>query len=94
MMVEIVVVCAAFGLTVSEANTEIMCLSTKGMPESTAILSLAAAGQVHNQTKEFVYLGGNNNHNTQHMVQLPEVHPRTVRPIERSPRVQTPDAKS
>ena len=28
------------------------------------------------------------------MVQLPEVHPRTVRPIERSSRVQKPDAKS
>ena len=28
------------------------------------------------------------------MVQLPEVHPRTVRPTERSPRAQNPDAKS
>ena len=27
-------------------------------------------------------------------VQLPEVHPRTVRPTERSPRAQNPDAKS
>ena len=32
----IVVVCAAFGLTVSEARTEIMCLRAKGVPESTA----------------------------------------------------------
>ena len=31
---------------------------------------------------------------TQHMVQLPEVHPRTVRPTERSPRAQNPNAKS
>ena len=31
---------------------------------------------------------------TQRMVQLPEVHPRTVRPTERSPRAQTLDAKS
>ena len=31
---------------------------------------------------------------TQRMVQLPEVHPRTVRPTERSPPVQNPDAKS
>ena len=31
---------------------------------------------------------------TQRMVQLPEVHPRTVRPIERSPRAQNPDTKS
>ena len=30
----IVVVCAGFRPTVSEAKTEIMCLLTKGMPES------------------------------------------------------------
>ena len=59
----IVVVCAAFGLTVSKAKTEIMCLRTKGMPESTAIFSVEAAGQVYNQTNQFVYLGGNVNHN-------------------------------
>ena len=59
----IVVVCAAFGLTVSEANTEIICLRAKGMPESTAIFNVKAAGQVYNQTNEFVYLGGNVNHN-------------------------------
>ena len=41
MVAVIVVVCAAFGLTVSEANTEIMCLRTK-MPESTTIFSLEA----------------------------------------------------
>ena len=28
------------------------------------------------------------------MMQLPEVHPQTVRPTERSPRAQYPDAKS
>ena len=55
----IVVVCAAIGLTVSEANTEITCLRPKGMPESTAIFNVKAAGQVYNQTNEFVYLGGN-----------------------------------
>ena len=60
--VMIVVVCAAFGLTVSEAKTEIMCLSMKGLPESTAMFSVEAAGQVYNQTNEFVYLGGNVNH--------------------------------
>ena len=58
----IVVVCAAFGLTLSEAKTEIMCLRAKGMPESTAAFSVEAAGQVYNQTNEFVYLGGNVNH--------------------------------
>ena len=31
---------------------------------------------------------------TQRMVQLPEVHPRTVRPTEHSPRAQNLDAKS
>ena len=61
MMGAIVVVCTAFGLTVSEAKTEIMCLRAKGMPESTAILSVEAAGQVYNQTNESVYLGGNVN---------------------------------
>ena len=44
MMEVIVVVCAAFGLTVSEAKTEIMCLRAKGMPESTATFGVEAAG--------------------------------------------------
>ena len=57
MMGVIVVVCAAFGLTVSEAKTEIMCLRAKGMPESTAIFSVEAAGEVYNQTNKFIYLG-------------------------------------
>ena len=63
MMGVIVVVCVAFGLTVSEVKTEIMCLRTKGRPESTAIFSVEAAGQVVSQTNEFVYLGANVNHN-------------------------------
>ena len=63
MMGVIVVVCTAFDLTVSEAKTEIMCLRAKGMPESTATFCVEAAGQVYNQTNEFVYLGGNVNHN-------------------------------
>ena len=63
MMGVIVVVCAAIGLTVLEAKTEIMCLRAKGVPESTATFSVKAAGQVYNQTNEFVYLGGNVNHN-------------------------------
>ena len=41
-----------------------MCLRAKGMPESTAIFSVEAAGQVYNQTYEFVYLRANVNHNT------------------------------
>ena len=59
----IAVVCAAFGLTESEAKTEITCLHAKGVPESNAIFSVEAAGQVFNQTNEFVFLGGNVNHN-------------------------------
>ena len=63
MMGVIVVVCAAFGLTVSEAKTEIMYLRAKGMPESTATFRVEAAGQVYNQTNEFGYLRGNVKHN-------------------------------
>ena len=63
MMGVIVVVCATFGLTVSEAKTEITCLRAKGRPESTATFSVEAAGQVYNQTNEVVYLGGNVNQN-------------------------------
>ena len=63
MMGAIVVVCAAFGLAESEAKTESICLRAKGMPESTALSSVEAAGQVYNQTNEFVNLGGNVNHN-------------------------------
>ena len=50
------VVCVAFVLTVSKTNTEIMSLRAKGMPESIAISGVDAAGQVYNQTNEFVYL--------------------------------------
>ena len=63
MMGLIVVVCAAFGLTVSKAKTEIMCLRAKGMPESTTTFSVEVLDQVYNPTNEFVYLGGNVNHN-------------------------------
>ena len=59
----IVVVCAALGLTVSEAKTDLMCLRTNGMSEFTAIFSVEAAGQVYDQTNEFVYLRGSVNHN-------------------------------
>ena len=98
MIEVIVVVCGVFSLTVSEATTEIIYLRTKGMSGPAAIFSLEAAGQLYNQTNDFVYLGGNINHNadlsievdrrihTQRMAQLPDVHPRTVRPTERTPR--------
>ena len=58
MMGAIVVVCATFGLIISEAKTEIMCLRTKGMSESTVTFSVETAGQVYNQANEFIYLGG------------------------------------
>ena len=40
-----------------------MFLSTKGIQESTIIFNIEAAGQMCNQTNEFVYPGGNVNHN-------------------------------
>ena len=52
----IVTACAAFGLMVSEAKTEIMCLQTKGGGH--APFTVTAAGQVFKQTVEFVYVGG------------------------------------
>ena len=58
------VVCAVFGLAVSEGKTEIMCLRMKGMPESTATFSVEVVDQVYNQTNNFVYLGGEVNHHT------------------------------
>ena len=70
MMEVIGAVCAAFGLAVSEAKTEIMCLRTKGMPESTATFSVEAAGQVCKQTNEFVYLGGDVNHNADRSIEV------------------------
>ena len=59
LMGVIVVVCNTFSLTVSEAKTEMMCLRTKGMPE----FSVEEAGHMYNQMNDFVYLGGNVNHN-------------------------------
>ena len=44
MMGVIVVVRAAFGLNVSEAKTEIMCLCAMGMPEPTATFSVRGSG--------------------------------------------------
>ena len=61
-MVVIVTVCEAFSLTVSEAKTEIMCLRTRGIPDVATTFSVGAAGQVYKQAHDFVYLGGNINH--------------------------------
>ena len=56
MMKVVVTACAAFGLTVSEAKSEIMCLQTK--KGGNVPFTVTAAGQVYKQTLEFVYLGG------------------------------------
>ena len=95
----ILAVRAVFGLTVSEAKTEIICLRAKGMSASTAIFGVEAPGQVYNQTNQFVYLGGNftsievDRRIRNAWCSFPEVHARTVRPTERSPRAQNTDAK-
>ena len=88
---------AAFGLTVSEAKTEMMCLRTKGMPESTALFSVESADQVYSQTNEFVYLQGNVSYNAELVIEVgrrirnawcsfrrytPELHDRPTTPFE------------
>ena len=40
------------------------------MSQSIAIFSVEAAGQVHNQTNEFIYLGGKNNHNADMSIEV------------------------
>ena len=65
-----VAVYAAFGLTVSEAKNEMMCLRTKGMLESSALFSVESAGQVYNQTNEFVYLEGNVRYNAELVIEV------------------------
>ena len=56
MMMVTVTACSSFGLTVSEAKSEIMCLETKGGEKVS--FTINAAGQAYKQTIEFVYLGG------------------------------------
>ena len=100
----IVVVCAAFDLIVSEAKTEIVCLSTKGMPEALTTFSVEAAGNVYNETNEFAYLGRTSTTTPTCSPRLTGahvthgadsgVHPLSIRPTERSPRAQNSDAKS
>ena len=100
----IMIVCAAFRLNVSKTKTEIMCLRTKGMPESTAIFSVEKTSQVYNQTNEFLHLGGNVNHNADLPIEADrricnawcsflkytlQLYDRTSAPL-----AQNPDAKS
>ena len=56
MVTVIVTACSSFGLTGSEARTEIVCLETKGGGKVS--LTFNEAGQVYKHTIEFVYLGG------------------------------------
>ena len=56
MITVIVTACSSFGLTVSQAKTEIICREIKG--GGRVPFTINAAGQVHKQTIEFVYLGG------------------------------------
>ena len=56
MMEVIVLVCDAFGLTVSEKKTETMCMPAPHMPP--VEMNVEAAGQGYRQTQSFTYLGG------------------------------------
>ena len=47
-----------WSLAISKAKTEIVCLRTRGMLESTATFRVEAASQVFNQKNESVYLRG------------------------------------
>ena len=93
------VVCAAFGLTVLVAKTEIMCQRAKGMPESTDTFSVEATGQVYDQMTEFD-TSGETSTNADVSIEVDRrirnawCSFRPVRPIERSPRGHNPDAKS
>ena len=55
MMTVIVTACAAFGLTVSEAKTEIMCLQTKGGGH--VPFTVTAAGQVYKRSSLCTWAG-------------------------------------
>ena len=59
----IMVVCAVFSLTISEAKTEIICLRTKGVSEATTIFSVEAAGQGVQPNKRVRIPRENVNHN-------------------------------
>ena len=64
MITVILVVCAVFGLTVSESKIDTMCLRTKGMSESHHHIQWRGTSPHVYQTKELVCLGDNLNHST------------------------------
>ena len=57
MIIVIVTVFEAAGLTVSEKKTETMLLRTRDQALCTSPLVIEAAGQTYRQTTQFVYLG-------------------------------------
>ena len=56
MMTVITTACSSFGLTVSVATIDIICLETKG--RGNVSFTINAAGQAYKQITEFVYLDG------------------------------------
>ena len=62
-MMVIVTACSAFGFTVSEVKTEIMCLQTKG--EGKVSFTINATGQVQVQTNDRVCVLGRTNQRRQ-----------------------------
>ena len=74
------------------SETEIMCLRTKGMAGATAIFSVEAACQVYNQTSEFVYLGGNVNHNADLWRHLRELYDQPKVALSLKTRMVKPEA--
>ena len=104
MMRVIVVMCTAFGLVVSEAKTEIDVFTHERDAGGHCHIQLRGSwpGLQQNERVRIPRRGRQPKRRpvhrgrlaqTQHMVQLSEVSPRTVRPTERSPRAQNLDAK-
>ena len=100
----IAVVCTVFGITVSEAKTEIM-FTREGDAGVHRHIQRKGSGPSVQPGEQVCILRGKRQPQCrpvhlgrpariQRMGQLPEVHPRTVRPTKRSPRAQNPDATS
>ena len=47
-----------------------MCLRTRGIPDAATAFSVEAAGQVYDQAHDFVYLGGNINHDAELSIEV------------------------
>lgn len=76
MIVMIVTVYAAFGLTVSEAKTEIICVRASGVPGGVATFSIETAGQDHKKAHHLYNSGRiSNTPRTCPSKQLPKAYP-------------------